>query len=303
MSESKSPIPKPAPYTWREGLLDLKASVPFLAVHAGCLLLIPAGFSWQALLVCLLLYYVRMFGITAGFHRYFSHRSFRTSRGFQFALALLGTTAAQRGPLWWAAHHRYHHRHSDSEHDIHSPGLHGLIWSHIGWIFSRHSAGWDRNEVRDWLVHRELDWLTRWHMVVPFFFAWALYGFGLALESWLPAAGITGLQMLAWGFFASTVLLYHGTFTINSLAHLIGSRRFDTRDDSRNNLFLSILTLGEGWHNNHHRYPASERQGFYWWEIDPTHWVLKALSWFGLVWDLKAPPQHILEEGRQHQAA
>jgi stearoyl-CoA desaturase (delta-9 desaturase) len=280
-------IRKPSPYTAREALLDLKASLPFLTVHAGCILVLWAGFSWTALTACLVLYVVRMFGITAGFHRYFSHRSFKTSRTGQFALALLGTSAAQRGPLWWAAHHRYHHRHSDSEHDIHSPSLHGLVWSHVGWIFSRHSTPWDAREVRDWDRYPELAWLSRWHMIVPLVLALSLYAGGEILAGAFPALGTSGLQMLAWGFFVSTVLLYHGTFTINSLAHVIGYRTFRTKDDSRNNWFLALLTLGEGWHNNHHRYPASERQGFFWWEIDITHWVLKALSLVGIVWGLK----------------
>lgn len=300
-TEVKCPVPKPYPYTLREFLLDFRASLPFLTVHLGCLLVFWAGFSWSALAVCLALYVVRMFGITAGFHRYFSHRSFKTSRWFQFLLGVLGTSAAQRGPLWWAAHHRYHHRHSDSEHDIHSPGLHGLIWSHIGWIFSRNSTPWDPREVRDWMRFPELTFLTRWHMLVPLGLALALYGLGWALQVLMPQLGTNGLQMLAWGFFVSTFLLYHGTFTINSLAHVIGYRSYNTEDDSRNNWFLSLLTLGEGWHNNHHRYPASERQGFFWWEFDPTHWILRTLSTFGLVWGLKAPPRHILEEANRRE--
>jgi len=299
MTVKQPAVPKPSPYTAREFILDVKASVPFLFVHVGCLLVLWAGFSWTALAACLVLYVIRMFGIVAGFHRYFSHRTFKTSRVFQFCLGVLGTSAAQRGPLWWAAHHRYHHRHSDTEMDTHSPTVHGLIWSHIGWIFSRNSTPWEEHEVRDLVKYRELVWLTRFHFVVPLLLAVSLYGLGALCAAYFPGLGVNGLQMLAWGFFVSTTLLYHGTFTINSLSHLFGYRNYKTTDDSRNNWLLALITLGEGWHNNHHRYPASERQGFYWWEFDIAHYGLKALSWMGLVWDLKKPPQEILAEGRQ----
>lgn len=295
-------ITKPSPYTMRDFWLDLRASVPFLTVHLGCLLVFVAGFSWTALGVCIALYVVRMFGITAGFHRYFSHRSYKTSRVFQFLLGLLGTSAAQRGPLWWAAHHRYHHRHSDSEVDLHSPRRHGFVWSHVGWIVSRISSPWDETEVRDLKRYPELHWLTRYHMIVPAILATVLFATGKLAAIYAPWLGVNGLQMLAWGFFVSTVLLYHGTFTINSLAHVIGYRNYQTDDDSRNHWFLALVTLGEGWHNNHHRYPASERQGFFWWEFDITHMGLKALSWLGLVWDLKTPPEQLLAEANRRAA-
>lgn len=295
MSQSTNPI------VWNrsEFLMDFVRNIPFLSVHLACLLAFVCGFSWWAVALCLALYAIRMFGITAGFHRYFSHRSYNTSRVFQFLIGVLGTSAAQRGPLWWAAHHRHHHRHSDTEEDTHSPILHGFVWSHIGWTISRHSSPTNYKAVRDLMKFPELVLLNRFHLVVP-----ALLGLGVFLLGWglgvyFPETGITGFQFLIWGFFISTVLLYHGTFTINSLCHVIGSKRFETNDESRNNWFLALITLGEGWHNNHHRYPSSERQGFYWWEIDLTHVALRLLSYVGIVWDLRTPPKHIYDEAQQ----
>lgn len=303
MRKKTQPALKPRPYTLAEFGQDMKASLPFLTVHAGCLLVLWAGFSWTALAVCLALYVVRMFGITAGFHRYFSHRTFKTSRWFQCVLGLLGTSAGQRGPLWWAAHHRHHHRHSDTEEDSHSPRLQGFLWSHLGWIFSHKSTPWAEDEVRDLMKYPELRWMTRFHFVVPIALAGGLYGLGVALSIWAPALGVTGLQMLAWGFFVSTTLLYHGTFTINSLSHVYGHRSYETTDDSKNNWFLALLTLGEGWHNNHHRYPGSERQGFFWWQIDIAHYVLRGLATVRIVWDLRQPPREVLEEAVVHRRA
>jgi stearoyl-CoA desaturase (Delta-9 desaturase) len=289
------------PIVWNrsEFLMDFVRNIPFLSVHLACLLAFVCGFSWWAVALCVALYAIRMFGITAGFHRYFSHRSYSTSRTFQFLIAVLGTSAAQRGPLWWAAHHRHHHRHSDTEEDTHSPILHGFVWSHIGWTISRHSSPTNYKAVRDLMKFPELVLLNRFHLVVP-----ALLGLGVFLLGWgvgvyFPETGISGFQFLIWGFFISTVLLYHGTFTINSLCHVIGSKRFETNDESRNNWFLALITLGEGWHNNHHRYPSSERQGFYWWEIDLTHVALRLLSYAGIVWDLRTPPKHIYDEAQQ----
>jgi stearoyl-CoA desaturase (delta-9 desaturase) len=278
--------------------LNFIHTLPFIFVHAMALGVFFVGFSWIALLVCVVLYWVRMFGITAGYHRYFSHRSYKTSRAFQFVLAVLGNASVQMGPLWWAAHHRHHHRHSDTEEDTHSPHIHGLLWSHAGWFLSPDHADTDEKAVRDLMKFPELVWINRHHKAVPILLAAALYLTGWALHVWAPALGVTGIQMLIWGFFLSTVILYHGTFTINSLAHIFGYRTFETTDSSRNNWLLAILTMGEGWHNNHHRYPSSERQGFYWWEFDLTHFVLRGLEKLGLVWDLRTPPQELLEKGR-----
>ncbi|WP_242058155.1 MULTISPECIES: acyl-CoA desaturase [Nostoc] len=236
-----------------------------------------------------------MFGITAGYHRYFSHRTYKTTRWFQFILAVLGNSSAQLGPLWWAARHRHHHRYADTEQDIHSPVVRGFWWSHVGWVMCPKYSKTDEKEVRDFAKYPELRWLNRFHMIVPIALAITVTAIGIALQLCIPQLKTTALQMLVWGFCLSTLLLYHTTFTINSLAHIFGDRRFNTTDSSCNNWFLALITLGEGWHNNHHYYPASERQGFYWWEIDVTHYILKLLSWLGIVWDLRNPPQKIYE--------
>ncbi|MDX1672972.1 MAG: acyl-CoA desaturase, partial [Balneolaceae bacterium] len=261
----------------------------FILLHLSCVLIFWAGFSWVALAALAVSYLVRMFGITAGFHRYFSHRTFKTSRFFQFILAFIGTSSAQKGPLWWAAHHRHHHKYSDSEKDLHSPIQRGFWYSHVGWILSDRFKDTNWKLVKDLMRFPELKFLNRYHLLPPVLLAIGTFLFGELLNYYLPQLGTSGFQMLVYGFIVSTVLLYHGTFTVNSLAHVIGKKRFETNDDSRNNLFISIITLGEGWHNNHHRFPSSERQGFYWWEIDVSHYILKVLSWFRIVWDLRVP--------------
>jgi stearoyl-CoA desaturase (delta-9 desaturase) len=273
--------------------IDWWGSLPFFSMHAACLLVFWAGVSPAALILCLAMYWIRMFAITAGYHRYFSHASFKTSRAFQFFLALLGTSAAQMGPLWWAAHHRRHHRFSDTERDTHSPILRGLWWAHVGWILCKKNEITHFEEVQGLAKFPELRFLNRYYALPPFILAVLTFILGEVLAQRVPQLGSSGFQMLVWGFFISTVILYHGTFTINSLAHVFGSRRFDTKDGSRNNFCLALLTMGEGWHNNHHRHPAAERQGYYWWEIDMTHYILKILSWVGIVWDLRAPPDWI----------
>ncbi len=275
---------------------DLLGSIPFFSMHLAAVLALFTGVSWAAVIACLIAFWIRMFGITAGFHRYFSHRSFKTGRAFQFVLAYLGTMSAQHGPLWWASHHRRHHRYADTERDIHSPVVRGLWWSHVGWILCRKYVGYDEKIVKDLRNYPELRWLGRYHLVAPVTLAVAMFLLGVWLDARWPSLGTSGWQMLGWGFFISTVLGYHATFLVNSLAHTTGRRRFNTSDDSRNNWWIALLTLGEGWHNNHHRWPTSERQGFYWWEYDVTHYALRVLSWFGVVWDLRSPPQRVYEE-------
>ncbi len=276
--------------------VDWLRCVPFILLHLGCLGVIFTGWSVTALVVCALLYLVRMFAVTGIYHRYFSHKTYKTSRTGQFLLALWGATAAQRGPLWWAYHHRHHHRHSDDEPDVHSPHVHGFWWSHVGWITSRRNFPTDYSLVRDLARYPELVFLNRFDTLVPLFFATMVWGAGYLLEVHAPQLGVTAWQLLVWGFFISTTLLFHGTSCINSLAHLFGRRRFTTDDHSRNSFLLSLITLGEGWHNNHHRYHGSVRQGFYWWELDITYYLLRALSWTRLIWDLKEVPQSIYEE-------
>jgi len=276
--------------------IDWLRCLPFIALHLGCLGVMVTGWSLTALAVAVGLYFVRMFAVTGIYHRYFSHRTYHTSRAGQFFLALWGGTAVQRGPLWWAYHHRHHHQHSDEEADVHSPHVHGFWWSHIGWITSRSNFPTDYKTVRDLAKYPELVFLNRFDALVPAVFALAIFGTGWWLEVGAPQLGLTKWQLLVWGFFISTTALFHGTSCINSLAHLIGRRRFPTDDDSRNSFILSVITLGEGWHNNHHRYPSTVRQGFYWWEIDITYYLLRVLSWTGLIWDLKGVPKSVYGE-------
>jgi stearoyl-CoA desaturase (delta-9 desaturase) len=261
------------------------------------------GWNPVAVLSAIALYSVRMFAITGFYHRYFSHRTFRTSRAVQFLFAAAGNTAIQRGALWWAAVHRHHHKHADHEHDVHSPGQCGFWWAHIGWMTSSKNFPTNYDSIRDLARFPELVFLNRFDLVVPLVFGLGLYGFGEILRVGAPALGTSGAQMFVWGFFVSTVVLLHCTLFINSLAHGLGSRRYTTEDDSRNNLLLALITLGEGWHNNHHRYMSAARQGFFWWEIDVTYYLLKLLSWMGLIWDLKPVPRHVLEEARRPSIA
>lgn len=260
------------------------ASTPFVLMH-----LLPLGMIWfppRAIdwIVCGGLYVLRMFFITGVYHRYFSHRSYKMGRIMQFLMAWGGASAAQKGPLWWAAHHRTHHKHSDQPLDVHSP-KHGLAWAHVGWILTSDADRTRFENIKDFAKYPELMWLNRWHLVPP-----AILG---ALVLWLG-----GASMLFCGFFLSTVLLYHGTFTINSLMHVWGRRRFVTTDTSRNSMLLALITLGEGWHNNHHYYQSSTNQGFYWWEIDISYYVLRVLSWLRLVHGIRTPPKHVLERNR-----
>ena len=275
----------------------------FLSVHLVCFLALWVGVSWVAVGVCFALYGIRMFGITGGYHRYFSHRTFQTSRTFQFLLAFLGCMSAQKGPIWWASHHRHHHLYSDTENDVHSPSISGIYHAHVGWVISTKYNHTETELVRDLNKFPELRFLGQWYMVPPILLAVATFFLGVGLNSVFPGLGTSGPQMLIWGFFISTVLLYHGTFCINSFTHLIGKRRFDTGDDSRNNFILALITMGEGWHNNHHRYQSSERQGMYWWEIDITHYGIVALSKLGLVWNIRSYPQAVYDEAESISVA
>ena len=257
------------------------SAVPFVLVHMACFGAIWTGVTWQALVLCVALYWTRIFAIGAGYHRYFSHRAYSTSRAFQFFLAVMSQSTTQKSVLWWAAKHRHHHLHSDTEDDVHSPRHRGFIYSHLGWIFSRQHDTFDPVKVEDLMRFPELQWLHRHERLPPLVLAVLCY----------LIAGWPGLVV---GFFWSTVLVYHATFCINSLAHVRGRKRYVTGDDSRNNWLLAIFTMGEGWHNNHHAFQSSVRQGFRWWEVDVTFYLLKLLSFAGIVWDLKQPPVAIL---------
>ena len=278
--------------------VDWSRVIPFIGMHLACLGVFWVGFSWFAFWVALGLYAIRMFAITAFYHRYFSHRAFKATRPVQFAFALIGASAVQRGPLWWAAHHRNHHRHADTPADVHSPVQHGFLHSHMGWFLSRAGFRTDWAKIPDLVKFPELRLLDRFDLLVPVALAVGLFFLGRWLGVAHPEFGTNGPQLLVWGFFISTIVLFHVTVTINSLAHRFGSRRFETRDNSRNNWLLAILTFGEGWHNNHHHFPGSARQGFRWWEVDLTFYILRTMALFGLVRELKAVPVGLKRSGR-----
>ena len=259
------------------------AALPFILIQASVLVpFITGSFSWKLVALCVGSYYLRMVGVTVGYHRYFSHRTFKTSRLFQFLLAFLAQTSTQKGALWWAVNHRHHHKFSDLDEDIHSPLKRGFWWSHIGWIMVARYEATDYEKIKDLAKFPELVWLNKLHWVPGVVYALAMFAFG-------------GWDGLLWGYFISTALLYHGTFFINSLAHVIGSRRYETTDTSKNSMILALLTCGEGWHNNHHHYQSTANQGWFWWEIDVSYYVLRLLSLFGLVRELRLPPPHVLE--------
>ena len=271
--------------TLRETYLN-PGTLPFWGIHLAAIAGVAAlGFSWTGVLLALGAYAVRMLFVTAGYHRYFSHRTFQTSRPFQFFLAFAAQSAAQRGVFWWASRHRAHHRYSDTDLDPHD-SRRGFWWSHLGWMLTTQSNATDYSTIRDLTRYRELRILNRAGHLPALILAAAFLLIG-------------GAHGLVWGFFVSTVLLWHGTFTINSLSHLVGRRRYATSDDSRNNWVLAVLTMGEGWHNNHHHYMTSASQGFRWWEIDVTMYMLWAFEKIGLVSRLRRPPAHVVDGRRR----
>jgi len=275
----ETPTTKPVAVQW--GAPVWLTAAPFILLHLALISVFFVSPEPLALFLCAFNYFWRMFGITGGYHRYFAHRSYSTSRVFQFFLAWIGCSAVQKGPLWWAAHHRGHHRHSDTPSDPHSPHETSFWWSHVGCILSREHTETPWKDIPDWSRYPELRLLDRFH---------AVPGIVLAVACFL----IAGWSGLVWGFVVSTILLYHGTFTINSLSHLFGTRRYATHDDSRNNFLLALITLGEGWHNNHHHYQSSANQGFFWYEIDISYTILRTFKLFGLVWDLRTPGEKAL---------
>jgi len=291
MSNAQQPI-RTAPTTDRQEFTEpdgwltrthLVSRSVYWGIHAAALLVFYVGAPLEAVLLCVATYAIRVFGITGGYHRYFAHKSYKTSRVFQFVLAWIACSATQKGPLWWAGTHRRHHRYADKPGDPHSP-REGFYYAHQGWVFDNRWEGTPVEAMRDFAAYPELVWLNKYHFVPPLVLALACYAIG-------------GFAGLVWGFAVSTTLLWHATYSVNSLAHLWGSRRYQTDDTSRNNLLIALLTFGEGWHNNHHYYMASARNGFFWWEIDVTWYVLRALAALGIVWDLRVPTEAILDGG------
>lgn len=273
--------------------IEWRRIAPWLVMQAGCLMVFVVGWSPVAVAVAVALYLVRMFAVTAFYHRYFSHRSYVLSRRMQFAAAVLGASAVQRGPLWWAAHHRKHHRSSDRSDDPHSPHAHSFWWSHMGWITTRGSWRTDISQVPDLVKFPELVWLDRHDRIVPAILLVLLAVLGGVLGSAYPELETSAAQMVVWGFCISTTVLFHITASINSIAHLVGRRVWPTKDHSRNSFLLALLTLGEGWHNNHHWHPGTAQQGFRWWQIDITFYILRAMAVVGLVSGIRKLPDRV----------
>jgi stearoyl-CoA desaturase (delta-9 desaturase) len=276
------------------GVSRARVGIPFVIVHLGVLGVLLVGWSWAAVGCCVALYLVRMLGITVFYHRAFAHRAFSMSRPVQLAGAILGASAAQRGPLWWAATHRVHHRYTDRPGDPHSPVVDSFFHSHVGWLFREQAA--PPASVADLERFPELRLVDRYHHLAPIATACGTFALGAALAQLDPGLGTSGLQMLVWGFFVSTTLLYHATFSVNSIAHRFGRRRFATPDASRNNGLVALLTLGEGWHNNHHRFGGSARQGLGRFELDPSWWFIRLLAALRLASGLRPVPASVWAE-------
>ena len=278
--------------------IDWARVIPYIIIHLSIISIFFVDFSLTAFWVFIGMYAIRMFAITGFYHRYFSHKAFKTSRLTQFIFAIIGASAVQRGPIWWAAHHREHHMHSDTIHDKHSPKAHSFFWSHTGWFLTKANFITHTRLVKELSRFPELRLIDRFDIVIPILTCLGLFYIGEYLNTAYPALETNGLQLLSWGFVLSTILLYHSTFLVNSVAHLWGKKRYDTKDSSRNNFIVAILTFGEGWHNNHHHYPGSASQGFYWWEIDITYYLLKLLNTFGIIWGMRTISSNIRESNK-----
>ncbi len=278
-----------------------KSAIVFIIIHLIPLLALFTGVTAYDWTVCVLFYFFRMFWITGGYHRYFAHNAYSTSRVFQFIIAFFAQTSLQKGALWWAAHHRIHHATSDTVKDPHSMKLYGFWYSHLGWILGPDYKETETGLIQDFAKYPELRWLNKYHAVPPIILAIVIYILGGFVNHIGDASSFLGYEFftrgatssLLIGFFLSTVVLYHGTFSINSIMHKVGNKRYETGDESKNSFILALVTLGEGWHNNHHYYQVAARQGFFWWEIDITFYILKILSWLGIVWDLKGVPTNV----------
>lgn len=252
-----------------------------IAVHLALIAIPLLEFSYWYLLLFFLMTRIVGLGITVGFHRYFSHRAFKTSRVFQFLLGCAGCTALQKGPLWWAIHHRLHHRHSDQPEDPHSPVVDGFLHGHCGWLFTQDLMTPDQRIVHDFAKYPELVWLDRlW--LIP----------GLAMAALCFAIG--GWSGVVIGYCMCVAFIFQVTFAVNSIGHLYGQQRFETGEGSRNNFVLGYLAMGDGWHNNHHRAPTSARHGFAWYELDMSYLTIQIMRRLGIVWDVKQPPANLL---------
>jgi stearoyl-CoA desaturase (delta-9 desaturase) len=264
----------------------------FWFVQASALLVFAVPFRWAYLGLWAASHFLRAVGLTLCFHRYLAHRAFKMNRGARFVWALVGTAAMQKGPLWWAGHHVNHHKYADRDGDPHSPMVSGVYHAHVGWFLddTKYDSVESNNPVmRDFSKVPELALLDRFFYAPPI-----LLALGLVLAG--------GLPWLAWGFCLPTMTLSHATFCINSVNHMFGSRRFETVDESRNNVLTAFFAVGEGWHNNHHRYQRAARNGFYWWEFDPTWYIIRGMAALRIAWDLQSVPKRIYEEARSVKA-
>lgn len=273
------------------------------AVHVACLGLIYTGISKVGALVGLLMYCIRGLGVTAGYHRLLAHRAFKAGRLVQFVLAFCGSLAAQGGPLWWVSHHRTHHRHTETAEDPHSPVAHGFWRAHMGWMFQPESYRQTATNIKDLMKFPEIRFLQRHYLLILVAQVGLLFALGVFLNARFPELGTSGLEFILLGFALSTVLLWHGTFMVNSVCHRWGKRPYGQRNESTNNLWVALLTFGEGWHNNHHRFASSARHGLRWWQVDPTYYLLRVLNVFGLVSDLKLPSQTVQQQAQLTQSA
>jgi stearoyl-CoA desaturase (delta-9 desaturase) len=279
--------------------VDWLGTIPYLILHLSVFAVFFVGVSWFAIGLMIVSYMIRVFGITVGYHRYLSHRAFKVrNRLVQFLLIYCGSAAVQRGPLWWAAHHRDHHKHSDTDEDHHSPVTKSFLWSHMLWFLTHGNHRTRVENIQDFAKYPEIRLLDRYELIAPVTYGFLIFLSGVAANALFPSWGTSGMQALVWGFFVSTILVHHATFSINSLVHIFGTRRFETSDNSRNNGWLCLFTFGESWHNNHHRFPGSARLGFYWWEVDLGYYCLKAMQALGLAHDLRPVPAKVMAEAR-----
>ena len=269
-------------------MLSHLTAVVFWTVQASAAAVLFVPFEWSLVGLWAASHFIRAIGLTLAFHRYYAHRAFQMNRVARFVWTFIGTAAMQKGPLWWAGHHVNHHRFADREGDPHSPLVSGLYYAHVGWFLNdaRHERLEASNPVvRDFSRAPEIVFLDRFFFLPPLMLAVTMYLVG-------------GFPWLVWGFCLPTVTLAHATFAINTVNHMFGSRRFDTIDESRNNVVTAIFAAGEGWHNNHHRYQRAARNGFYWWEVDPTWYMIRLMVAVGLAWDAHPVPERIYHEAR-----
>jgi stearoyl-CoA desaturase (delta-9 desaturase) len=280
--------------------------IPFLALLVGVVLLARSSVGRIELMLLLGMYWTSHIGAGLGFHRYFSHRSFQTTKSFRALLAILGSMAAQGPVMQWAATHRRHHQFSDREGDPHSPYVHapGLwnrlcaVWhAHVGWLF--------KPQVNDWVLY--VPELVKDKMLMRInrlYFVWVLLGLAIpaAFGMWLIGGWRGAFDGFLWGGLIRIALGHHSIWSVNSMCHLFGTRPYRSNDNSRNNFFLAIAVFGDGWHNNHHAFPSSAFHGLSWWQIDLHGYFLRLLGLFGLAWDIKRPSSSALKQKQRAKA-